>query len=88
MAKLYVTEYHDLPQAYSSASPQLVREPPLVDQTPVVIGASALQSAPLPARATQRPAALHIATAGSGSAGFAGLAQAQSSVAAGFMSAA
>ena len=46
MAKLYVTEYHDLPQAYSSASPQLVREPPLVDQTPVVIGVSALQSAP------------------------------------------
>jgi hypothetical protein len=46
MAKLYVTEYHDLPQAFSNASPQLVREPPTVDQTPVAIGATAVQSAP------------------------------------------
>jgi|SRR6516164_6362715 len=45
MAKLYVTEYPDLPGAYSTWAPQLVREPPLVDQTPVAIGGSAVSSA-------------------------------------------
>jgi hypothetical protein len=46
MAKLYITEYHDLPQAFSNSAPQLVREPGIVDQPPITIGASAAQSAP------------------------------------------
>jgi hypothetical protein len=46
MAKLYVTEYHDLPQAFSNSAPQLVREPGIVDQAPITIGASAAQSSP------------------------------------------
>ena len=45
MAKLYVTEYSDVPSAYAAIDMQLVREPPLVDQVPVAIGAGALQSA-------------------------------------------
>ena len=45
MAKLYVTEYPDLPGAFATYTPQVVRDPPIVDQTPVAIGASALQSA-------------------------------------------
>jgi hypothetical protein len=57
MAKLYITEYHDLPQAFSNASPQLVREPPTVDQTPVAIGVSAVQSAPF--QASTRVIRLH-----------------------------
>jgi len=57
MAKLYVTEYHDLPQAYSNSAPQLVREPPLVEQTPVAIGAVAAQSAPF--NASTRVVRLH-----------------------------
>ena len=44
MAKLYITEYSDVPSAYAATSMQLVREPPLVDQTPVAIGASAVSS--------------------------------------------
>jgi hypothetical protein len=45
MAKLYVTEYPDLPGAFATYTPQVVRDPPIVDQTPVVIGVGALQSA-------------------------------------------
>ena len=45
MAKLYVTEYSDVPSAYAAMALQVVREPPLVDQVPVAIGAGALQSA-------------------------------------------
>jgi hypothetical protein len=45
MAKLYVTEYPDLPGAFATFAPQVVRDPPLVDQTPVVIGAGSLASA-------------------------------------------
>lgn len=44
MAKLYVTEYSDVPSAYAAMSYQVVREPPIADQVPVAIGASALQS--------------------------------------------
>src|SRR5215831_7910493 len=44
MAKLYVTEYPDLPGAYATFAPQITREPPLVDQTPVGIAASAAPS--------------------------------------------
>lgn len=46
MAKLYITEYSDVPSAYAAMSYQVVREPPLADQTPVAIGASPLNSAP------------------------------------------
>jgi len=46
MAKLYVTEYPDLPGAFATYAPQVVREPPLVDQTPVAIGASSTPSQP------------------------------------------
>jgi hypothetical protein len=45
MAKLYVTEYPDLPGDYARWAPQVVREPPINDQVPVAIGASATQSA-------------------------------------------
>lgn len=45
MAKLYITEYPDLPGAYSTFAPQIVKDPPLLEQTPVVIGAGALPSA-------------------------------------------
>jgi hypothetical protein len=45
MAKLYVTEYPDLPGAAATWAPQVVRDPPLVDQTPVAIGATAVSSA-------------------------------------------
>jgi hypothetical protein len=45
MAKLYVTEYPDLPGAYATWAPQVVRDPPLVDQVPVAIGAGAVSSA-------------------------------------------
>ena len=57
MAKLYITEYHDLPQAFSNSAPQLVREPPLLDQTPVTIAATAAQSAPF--NASTRVIRLH-----------------------------
>jgi hypothetical protein len=50
MALLYVTEYPDLPGAQSTFAPQLVREPPIVDQAPVVIGAGSLSSAAFNAR--------------------------------------
>ena len=56
MAKLYVTEYSDVPSAYAAASMQLVREPPLVDQAPVAIGTVA-QS--LPFNASTRIVRLH-----------------------------
>jgi hypothetical protein len=46
MAKLYVTEYPDLPGAYATFAPQVVRDPPLLEQTPVAIGAGSLSSAP------------------------------------------
>lgn len=49
MAKLYVTEYPDLPGAFATFTPQVVREPPILDQVPVVIGAGSLQSAPFSA---------------------------------------
>lgn len=49
MAKLYVTEYPDLPGAFATAAPQVVRDPPLVDQVPVVIGAGSLASSPFSA---------------------------------------
>jgi hypothetical protein len=44
MAKLYISEY---PSAigYASTKPQILQEPSLVEQTPVVIGAGSLQSA-------------------------------------------
>ena len=45
MAKLYVTEYRDLPGAYATWAPQVVREPPELDQTPVAIGATTTPSA-------------------------------------------
>jgi hypothetical protein len=45
MAKLYVSEYPDLPGAYATWAPQVVRDPALVEQVPVVIGAGSLQSA-------------------------------------------
>jgi hypothetical protein len=41
MAKLYVTEFGGMGTAHS----QTAMTPPLVDQTPVVIGAGSLQSA-------------------------------------------
>ena len=44
MTKLYVTEYQDLPSGYAIATPQLVREPCLVDQTPLTIGATSIAS--------------------------------------------
>jgi hypothetical protein len=46
MAKLYVTEYPDTAGAFAQSALQVVREPPLNDQTPVAIGASSLSSAP------------------------------------------
>ena len=45
MTKLYVTEYPDLPGAQATWAPQVVRDPPLVDQVPITIGATAAQSA-------------------------------------------
>lgn len=41
MSKLYVTEYGGMGQAHS----QTAQTPPIVEQTPVVIGAGSLQSA-------------------------------------------
>jgi hypothetical protein len=45
MAKLYVTEYPDLPGAFATFAPQVTRDPPLVDQTPVAIAVGANPSA-------------------------------------------
>lgn len=50
MALLYVTEYPDLPGAYATWAPQVVREPGIVDQAPVAIGAGALASVAFNAR--------------------------------------
>ena len=44
MALLYVTEYPDLPGAYATYTPQVVRDPPIVDQTPLAIGVTAVSS--------------------------------------------
>lgn len=46
MAKLYVSEYSDSPaSAYTTLGLQIVKDPPLVEQTPVTIAASAAPSA-------------------------------------------
>lgn len=45
MALLYVTEYPDLPGDFARYAPQVVREPPIVDQPPVGIAATAAASA-------------------------------------------
>ena len=50
MAKLYVTEYPDLPGAFATYTPQVVRDPPIVDQAPVAIAATAAPSAAFNAR--------------------------------------
>lgn len=50
MAKLYVTEYPDLPGDFARYAPQVVRDPPIVDQVPVAIGASAVASNPFDPR--------------------------------------
>lgn len=51
MAKLYVSEYSDAPAAgYTALGLQIVKDPALVEQTPVAIGASAAPSAAFSAR--------------------------------------
>jgi hypothetical protein len=50
MALLYVAEYPDLPGAQATWAPQVVRDPPIVEQVPLAIGASAAPSQPFNAR--------------------------------------
>ena len=50
MAFLYITEYPDLPGAYATYTPQVVRDPPIVDQVPLAIGATATVSSAFNAR--------------------------------------
>jgi hypothetical protein len=50
MAFLYITEYPDLPGAYATYTPQVVRDPPIVDQAPVAIAVGAASSAAFNAR--------------------------------------
>lgn len=51
MTKLYVSEYSDQPAAsYTGLGLQIVKDPALVEQVPVAIGASAAASAPFSAR--------------------------------------
>lgn len=46
MAKLFVSEYSDQPAAgYTALGLQIVKDPPLVEQTPVTIGVGANPSA-------------------------------------------
>jgi len=45
VAKLYVTEFSELPAARSNGHPQMVQQPPLVDQAPVSIGVTHAESA-------------------------------------------
>lgn len=44
MALLYIAEYDRMAEA-PAGPPQIVQEPPIIEQTPVVIGAGSLQSA-------------------------------------------
>jgi len=50
MAFLYITEYPDLPGAYATYTPQVVRDPPIVDQAPVAIAVGAASSSAFNAR--------------------------------------
>ena len=50
MAALYISEYPDLPGAYATYTPQVVRDPPIVEQLPLLIGATATVSSAFNAR--------------------------------------
>jgi hypothetical protein len=52
MAKLYITEYEDKWSKQAADAMQVVREPPVVDQTPLAIAASAAPSSAFNARTT------------------------------------